>query len=110
MLTVLEELKQFWLKIVEKEVTKDSCILSLYFWLPKEYVMDKPLYQLERLPDDEVDVSSLRSALERRVSVDTVATEPWLRPGTSDAVKRSGCKETPNSRMEAPPWLTHRVT
>ncbi|XP_041817863.1 centrosome and spindle pole associated protein 1 [Chelmon rostratus] len=62
------------------------------------------------LPGDEVDVLSLSSALERRVSVETAATEPWLRPGTSDAVKRSGCRETPNSRMDAPPWLTHRVT
>ncbi|KAM3593843.1 uncharacterized protein V6R79_023157 [Siganus canaliculatus] len=44
-------------------------------------------------PDDEVDRSSLRSALERRVSVDTVATEPWLRPGTSEAVKESGSTE-----------------
>ncbi|XP_070709443.1 centrosome and spindle pole-associated protein 1 [Pempheris klunzingeri] len=63
----------------------------------------------EGLPGDEVDVLSLRSALERRVSVETVATEPWLRPGTSDAVKRSGCRERPNSRMDAPPWLTHRI-
>ncbi|XP_073344164.1 centrosome and spindle pole-associated protein 1 [Pagrus major] len=62
------------------------------------------------LPGDEVDVSSLRSALERRVSVDTVATEPWLRPGTSDAAKRSGCGERPTIRMDTPPWLTHRVT
>uniref|UniRef100_UPI0037E9B43B centrosome and spindle pole associated protein 1 n=1 Tax=Semicossyphus pulcher TaxID=241346 RepID=UPI0037E9B43B len=60
---------------------------------------------------DEADALSLRSALERRVSVDTVATEPWLRPGTSDAVKgRGGCRERPNSRIDAPPWLTHRVT
>ncbi|KAM9337207.1 centrosome and spindle pole-associated protein 1 [Symphorus nematophorus] len=64
----------------------------------------------EGLPGDEVDVLSLRSALEKRVSVDTVATEPWLRPGTSDAVKRSSCTETPNSRRAAPPWLTHRIT
>ncbi|KAE8279907.1 Centrosome and spindle pole associated protein 1 [Larimichthys crocea] len=63
----------------------------------------------ERLHGDEVDALSLRSALERRVSVETVATEPWLRPGTSDAVKRSGYRETPNSRMDAPPWLTHRA-
>ncbi|XP_035509088.1 centrosome and spindle pole-associated protein 1 [Morone saxatilis] len=62
------------------------------------------------LPGDDVDVLSLRSALERRVSVETVATEPWLRPGTSDAVKPSGCRASPNSRMDAPPWLTHRVT
>ncbi|XP_070784596.1 centrosome and spindle pole-associated protein 1 [Enoplosus armatus] len=60
----------------------------------------------EGLPGDEEDVLSLRSALERRISVETVATEPWLRPGTSDAVKHSG----PNSRIDAPPWLTHRVT
>lgn len=70
---------------------------------------NKPLYSPERLHGDEVDALSLRSALERRVSVETVATEPWLRPGTSDAVKRSGYRETPNSRMDAPPWLTHRA-
>ncbi|XP_030253670.1 centrosome and spindle pole-associated protein 1 isoform X2 [Sparus aurata] len=58
----------------------------------------------------EVDVSSLCSALERRVSVDTVATDPWLRPGTSDAAKRLGCGEKPTIRMDTPPWLTHRVT
>ncbi|XP_044031547.1 centrosome and spindle pole-associated protein 1 isoform X2 [Siniperca chuatsi] len=64
----------------------------------------------EGLSGDEADVLSLRSALERRVSVETVATDPWLRPGTSDTVKRSGCRERPNGRMDAPPWLTHRVT
>ncbi|XP_013123796.1 centrosome and spindle pole-associated protein 1 isoform X1 [Oreochromis niloticus] len=40
------------------------------------------------LPGDEADVSSLGSAMGRRISVDTVATELWLRPGTSDAVKQ----------------------
>ncbi|XP_063339281.1 centrosome and spindle pole-associated protein 1 [Pelmatolapia mariae] len=40
------------------------------------------------LPGDEADVSSLGSAMGRRVSVDTVATELWLRPGTSGAVKQ----------------------
>ncbi|XP_014192012.2 centrosome and spindle pole associated protein 1 [Haplochromis burtoni] len=40
------------------------------------------------LPGDEEDMSSLGSAMGRRVSVDTVATELWLRPGTSDAVKQ----------------------
>ncbi|XP_023131916.3 centrosome and spindle pole-associated protein 1 [Amphiprion ocellaris] len=64
----------------------------------------------EVLSPDEEDVLSLRSALGRRVSVETVATEPWLRPGTADAVKHSGCRETPNSRMDAPPWLTHCIT
>ncbi|XP_041670613.1 centrosome and spindle pole-associated protein 1 [Cheilinus undulatus] len=63
----------------------------------------------EGLSADGTDALSLRSALERRVSVDTVATEPWLRPGTSDAVKQSGCRERPNSRMDPQPWLTHRV-
>ncbi|KAM6900545.1 uncharacterized protein cspp1a [Xenentodon cancila] len=48
---------------------------------------------------DEVDASSLRSALGRSVSVETVATEPWLRPGTSDAAKQ--CREKPNSSMGA---------
>ncbi|XP_034562108.1 centrosome and spindle pole-associated protein 1 isoform X2 [Notolabrus celidotus] len=56
---------------------------------------------------DEADVLSLRSALGRRVSVDTVATEPWLRPGTSDAVKHSVCRE---SRMDTLPRLTNRAT
>ncbi|XP_069007777.1 centrosome and spindle pole-associated protein 1 [Embiotoca jacksoni] len=57
---------------------------------------------------DEVDLSSLSSALGRRVSVETVATEPWLRPGTScHAVKHLGCRERPNSRVDAAPWLTH---
>lgn len=72
--------------------------------------MDKPLCSPEGLSGDEVDVLSLRSALERPVSVETVATEAWLRPGTSDAVKRSGSKERPGSRRDAPPWLTHRIT
>lgn len=76
----------------------------------KKYVMDKPMFSPEGPSGDEVDVSSLRSALERRVSTETVATEAWLRPGTSDTVKRSGCRERPNGRMDAPPWLTHRVT
>ncbi|KAM7369940.1 hypothetical protein PAMP_011228 [Pampus punctatissimus] len=64
----------------------------------------------EGMSGDEVDVLSLCSALERRVSVDTVATEAWLRPGTSDAVKPSGCKERPGRRRDTPPWLTHRIT
>ncbi|KAA8580783.1 hypothetical protein FQN60_013741 [Etheostoma spectabile] len=46
----------------------------------------------EGLLDDDVDVLSLGSALERRVSTETVATEAWLRPGTSDTVKRSGLR------------------
>ncbi|KAM9839695.1 centrosome and spindle pole-associated protein 1 [Aulostomus maculatus] len=58
---------------------------------------------------DEVDVLSLRSALERRVSLETIATEAWLRPGTSDAVKRSGCREKPEGGRETPPWLTQRL-
>ncbi|XP_032360326.1 centrosome and spindle pole-associated protein 1 isoform X2 [Etheostoma spectabile] len=63
----------------------------------------------EGLLDDDVDVLSLGSALERRVSTETVATEAWLRPGTSDTVKRSGCRKTPNRRLDAPPWLTQHV-
>ncbi|XP_071341370.1 centrosome and spindle pole-associated protein 1 [Trachinotus anak] len=63
----------------------------------------------ERLSGDEVDVSSLHSALERRVSVETVATEPWLRPGTSAAVKHSACRERPNRGMDPPPLLTDRA-
>ncbi|CAK6972358.1 centrosome and spindle pole-associated protein 1 [Scomber scombrus] len=73
-------------------------------------VMDKPLCSPEGLSGDEHDVLSLRSAPGRSVSVETVATEAWLRPGTSDAVKYSGCKDGPGSRRDAPPWLTHRVT
>lgn len=76
----------------------------------KKCVMDEPLSSPEGLSGDEVDVLSLYSALERRVSVETVATEPWLRPGTSDAVKRSDSREKPNSRMDAPPRLTHCIT
>ncbi|XP_074549725.1 centrosome and spindle pole-associated protein 1 isoform X2 [Halichoeres trimaculatus] len=64
----------------------------------------------EELSGDEADVLSLRSALGRRVSVDTVATEPWLRPGTSDAVKQSVCRERQKSSVDTRPWLTNRVT
>lgn len=46
------------------------------------------LCSLGWLPDDEEDALSLHSALGRHLSVDTVATEPWLRPGTSNAKKR----------------------
>lgn len=80
-----------------------------FFWVPNACVMYELLYSLEWLPGDEVDVLSLHSALERRFSMDTVATDPWLRPGTSNAVKCPDSRETPNSRMEAPPWLSHRV-
>lgn len=52
---------------------------------------------LEQLQDDEADVSLLRFALETPVSVDAVATEAWLRPGTPDADK----EETTNSRTKA---------
>ncbi|KAG7525099.1 hypothetical protein JOB18_022233 [Solea senegalensis] len=46
----------------------------------------------------EEDALSLSSVLEGgRVSVDTVATEPWLRPGTLSAVKRSAWGERPES-------------
>nr|XP_020455583.1 centrosome and spindle pole-associated protein 1 isoform X2 [Monopterus albus] len=62
----------------------------------------------EGLCSDEVDVLSLHSALESRVSVETVATEPWLRPGTSQALKRSGSRQRPNSRMDTRPWITDR--
>lgn len=69
-----------------------------------------PLSSSERLSDDEVDVLSLRSALERRVSMETIATEAWLRPGTSAALRRSACRERPHSRMDAPQRLTHHIT
>ncbi|KAM4533412.1 centrosome and spindle pole-associated protein 1 [Odontesthes bonariensis] len=58
---------------------------------------------------DEVDALSLRSALGRCVSVETVATEPWLRPETPDTVKDSGCREKPNSRMDAPTLMRQHV-
>ncbi|KAL6097884.1 cspp1 [Pungitius sinensis] len=48
------------------------------------------------------------TARERRVSMETVATEARLRPGASDTVKRAGCTER-NSAMDAAPWLTHGV-
>ncbi len=76
----------------------------------KKYKLDKPLCSPEVLPGDEVDVLSLFSACGRCVSMESVATEPWLRPGTSEAVRRSGCRATPNSEMDAPTWLTHRVS
>ncbi|XP_028289339.1 uncharacterized protein cspp1a [Parambassis ranga] len=55
--------------------------------------------QHEALCGDEVDVSSWRSTPGRCVSVETVATEPWLRPGTSS------CRETPNGKVDVPLWL-----
>ncbi|XP_039983478.1 centrosome and spindle pole-associated protein 1 [Xiphias gladius] len=64
----------------------------------------------ERLSGDEVDVLFLCSALERRVPAESVATGPWPQPGTSAAVKHSAFRERPNSRIDAPPRLTHRVT
>ncbi|KAM9553395.1 centrosome and spindle pole-associated protein 1 isoform 3-T3 [Salvelinus alpinus] len=54
------------------------------------------------LSADEGDHLSLRSTPyhpDRRVSVETVATEPWLRPGTSDPLKRLG---TGQNRRERP--------
>ncbi|XP_076017210.1 centrosome and spindle pole-associated protein 1 [Genypterus blacodes] len=55
--------------------------------------------QSEGPSGDNVDVLSLRSsrsALERRFSMETVATEAWLRPGTSEGRR--------------PAWLTQSVT
>lgn len=72
-------------------------------------MMVKSLYSPGGLSDDEADSLSLRSALERHVSMETVATEPWLRPGTSDAVKDSGSRPSPRSRMDTTPWLTYRA-
>ncbi|XP_047200577.1 centrosome and spindle pole-associated protein 1 isoform X3 [Hippoglossus stenolepis] len=66
-----------------------------------------PTSQNERLSVDEGDFWSLRSAPERRVSVESIATEPWLRPGTSATMKGSACRK----RLDTPPpGLTHRVT
>ncbi|XP_053269028.1 centrosome and spindle pole-associated protein 1 [Pleuronectes platessa] len=66
-----------------------------------------PTSQNEGLSLDEGDFWSLRSASERRVSVESVATEPWLRPGTSVTLKGSSCRK----RLDTPsPGLTHRVT
>ncbi|CAB1427587.1 unnamed protein product [Pleuronectes platessa] len=66
-----------------------------------------PTSQNEGLSLDEGDFWSLRSASERRVSVESVATEPWLRPGTSATLKGSACRK----RLDTPsPGLTHRVT
>ncbi|XP_047424040.1 centrosome and spindle pole-associated protein 1 isoform X3 [Mugil cephalus] len=74
----------------------------------RDSFFDDPSSRSEGLSGDELDASSLRSALGRPVSVDTVATEPWLRPGTPRAVIHG--REKPNSRMDAPPWMTHRIT
>ncbi|XP_029935426.1 centrosome and spindle pole-associated protein 1, partial [Myripristis murdjan] len=66
----------------------------------------------ERLSGDEVDVFSLHSTpcgRERCVSAETVATEPWLRPGTSDAGNRQGCRERPSSGMDNALWLTQSL-
>ncbi|XP_062236002.1 centrosome and spindle pole-associated protein 1 [Platichthys flesus] len=66
-----------------------------------------PTSQNEGLSLDEEDFWSLRSAPERRVSVESVATEPWLRPGTSASLRGSACRK----RLDTPsPGLTHRVT
>ncbi|CAB1341059.1 unnamed protein product [Coregonus sp. 'balchen'] len=53
------------------------------------------------LSADEGDHLSLRSTPyhpDRRVSVETVATEPWLRPGTSDTLKRLGAGQNRRER------------
>lgn len=76
----------------------------------KKSVIVKSPYSPEGLSGDEADTLSLRSALERHVSMETVATEPWLRPGTSDAVKRSASRPKPNCRTDALPWLTQHIT
>ncbi|XP_060950287.1 centrosome and spindle pole associated protein 1 [Limanda limanda] len=66
-----------------------------------------PTSQNEGLSVDEGDIWSLRSAPERRVSVESIASEPWLRPGTSTNMEGSACRK----RLDTPsPGLTHRVT
>ncbi|XP_065804861.1 centrosome and spindle pole-associated protein 1 isoform X1 [Labrus bergylta] len=57
----------------------------------------------EWLSGDEADVLSLRSALERGESVATVATEPWLRPGTPDDVTHTQAAE----RGTTAGWILH---
>ncbi|XP_068588339.1 centrosome and spindle pole-associated protein 1-like isoform X2 [Cebidichthys violaceus] len=79
-------------------------------YIHRDSILPSETAFIEGPSGDEADVSSLRSALERRVSMETVATETWLRPGTSDTVERAGCMERPNGGMDAPPWLTHRVS
>ncbi|XP_028290913.1 centrosome and spindle pole associated protein 1-like [Gouania willdenowi] len=49
----------------------------------------------ERLPENNEDDLSLHSTLDRCVSTETVATEAWMRPGTSDAVKLLREEHTP---------------
>ncbi|KAM6977654.1 centrosome and spindle pole-associated protein 1 [Aplochiton taeniatus] len=59
------------------------------------------------LSGDEQEDFSMRSSPytpDRPVSVVTVATEPWLRPGTSDAVKWLGGRERPSSRDTLNDW------
>lgn len=65
-------------------------------------VNDKALWSPGGLSANEGDHLSLRSTpyhQDRRVSVETVATEPWLRPGTSDPLNRLG---TGQNRRERP--------
>ncbi|XP_048832285.1 centrosome and spindle pole-associated protein 1 isoform X2 [Brienomyrus brachyistius] len=61
---------------------------------------------LNTLADEEVDpaLRVLQSSLDRRFSMDTVATEPWLRPGTSDAVKRHTQSGTGFRKPSLPTW------
>ncbi|KAG9356168.1 hypothetical protein JZ751_001012 [Albula glossodonta] len=49
----------------------------------------------------------LQQALHRRVSTDTVATEPWMRPGTSDALKHLGAGPTQSDRPSSRESLVH---
>ncbi|XP_023650210.2 centrosome and spindle pole associated protein 1 isoform X2 [Paramormyrops kingsleyae] len=53
---------------------------------------------LNTLADEGADpaLRVLQSPLDRRFSMDTVATEPWLRPGTSDTVKRRAQSSLPS--------------
>ncbi|KAF7668832.1 hypothetical protein LDENG_00279470 [Lucifuga dentata] len=93
-------------RITADQVSRDHSCRS------EACVMDEPLNSPETMSGNEVDAFSLcssHSVPERRVSVETVATEAWLRPGTSDAVRRQDCKERLSRGMDRPSWLMHRV-
>ncbi|KAK2886454.1 hypothetical protein Q8A73_020400 [Channa argus] len=59
----------------------------------------------EKLSDDEGDALIQHCALERNVSIETVATEPWLRPNTSHSLQRLSSRQRPRVRTGNLPFL-----